>query len=78
MERKSEFHPSRPNLWIVCPLDESRPIKNYPVMLPDEYKKHGPEPRNNDGREYCWWCWRWTEKRLGLKETYDICPKCNK
>jgi hypothetical protein len=36
------------------------------------------EPRNNDGRRHCWWCWSWTEKRQGFTAEYDICPKCEK
>jgi len=37
-----------------------------------------PEPRNNDGRRHCWWCWSWTERKEGFTGMYDICPKCGK
>lgn len=40
--------------------------------------KADSEPRNNDGRRHCWWCWLWTEKRQGFTAEYDICLKCNK
>lgn len=37
-----------------------------------------PEPRNNDGRRHCWWCWSWTRRAEGFTGVYDICPKCGK
>lgn len=35
-------------------------------------------PKNNDGRDRCFWCDTPTEKRQGLMELYDFCPKCGK
>ncbi len=36
------------------------------------------EPRNNDGRNTCWWCGIKTKKVQGFTSEYDICPKCEK
>jgi len=37
----------------------------------------GSEPRNNDGRQECFWCAGIkTQKRGG--GLYDVCPKCGK
>lgn len=38
--------------------------------------KNVSEPRNNDGRDFCYWCNIKTQKRGD--GAYDICPKCGK
>jgi len=39
--------------------------------------KGGSEPRNNDGRQECFWCFGTkTERRGG--GMYDVCPRCEK
>jgi hypothetical protein len=71
----------------VMPLDWSK-HKQLLEKLQEAVRKVGrsavvarqgdSEPRNNDGRRHCWWCWSWTEKRQGFTAEYDICPKCEK
>jgi len=36
------------------------------------------EPKNNDGREECFWCGGKTDTRQGFSSTWNICPKCKK
>lgn len=36
------------------------------------------EPRNNDGRETCWWCGGATKKSQGFSGTWDVCQECGK
>lgn len=43
------------------------------VLLADE-----PEPKNNDGRSFCFWCRRPTEKIAGFQSNYDFCRSCKK
>jgi hypothetical protein len=42
----------------------------------------GPEPKNNDGREICWWCSSPTKKVPGglPAEVWDVCidKECGK
>jgi hypothetical protein len=43
-------------------------------------KEKETEPKNNDGRDECYWCWprEKTEKIPGLNRIYNICPRCKK
>lgn len=36
------------------------------------------EPKNNDGRDFCFWCGIRTEKKQLFNSFYNICPKCRK
>jgi hypothetical protein len=36
------------------------------------------KPKNNDGRDTCYWCKAPTKKIQGLIDMYDICTKCGK
>ena len=47
------------------------------VPAPDNCPRvSSAEPRNNDGRESCFWCSVPTAKRGG--GAYDVCPKCGR
>jgi hypothetical protein len=35
-------------------------------------------PRNNDGRDKCYWCQAPTKEYIGLFQTGHICSKCGK
>jgi hypothetical protein len=37
-----------------------------------------PEPKNNDGRDRCFWCNVATKRIEGFSNVYNICPKCGK
>jgi hypothetical protein len=58
------------------------PRGSAPFFLIEGVVPAGPEPRNNDGRETCWWCGRndgkvvHTQKRGG--GAYDVCPNCQR
>jgi hypothetical protein len=43
-------------------------------------KKDKSEPKNNDGRDECYWCrpTQKTQKKPRLNGYYDICPQCKK
>jgi hypothetical protein len=47
-----------------------------PMMLVLQGKR--TEPRNNDGRRYCWWCGSPTKRVPGVIDVYDICTECGK
>lgn len=36
------------------------------------------EPKNNQGRESCYWCGNKTEKVSGIMSFYNVCPRCKK
>ena len=36
------------------------------------------EPRDNDGREYCFWCGKKTVLVDGFRLRYDYCKECKK
>lgn len=36
------------------------------------------KPKNNQGRETCFWCQNPTKKVEGFSTFYDVCPKCGK
>ena len=59
-----------------CPYGECNPFGGAIIIVRLPHVL--PEPRNNDGRSHCWWCWSWTEKRQGFTAEYDVCPKCGK
>jgi len=37
-----------------------------------------PEPKNNDGRDKCFWCGMPTKKVPTMISNYDICSKCGR
>jgi hypothetical protein len=45
----------------------------------DEILKDDEEPKNNDGRDRCYWCGTPTKQVAGIRfSNYNICPKCKK
>lgn len=40
--------------------------------------KEKEEPKDNDGREECFWCGTKTVKKCLLTSSYDECPNCGK
>jgi len=76
-------------VWVG--VEGSRSLIGFGIRLPEgrfhalppgspplflSTKPDGPEPRNNDGREECFWCCIPTEKRGD--DRYDVCPNCGR
>lgn len=53
-------------------------VLHYDVVFKDNKLDNDPGiiPRNNDGRDTCYWCNVPTQKRGN--GAYDVCPKCGK
>ena len=45
---------------------------------PAKEPKSGKEPKNNDGREYCYWCNEKTEPLDMWNYFGNVCPRCKK
>jgi hypothetical protein len=50
----------------------------FKVGKPKFVGKYVEEPKNNDGRQSCFWCGAPTKKRQGFSAMYDICSACGK
>jgi len=64
------------NPYITCCDHQVGRLPLVEIDWETNSKPLGSEPRNNDGRESCFWCSIPTAKRGG--GMYDVCPKCGR
>lgn len=59
-------------LKYECEYDGQSKTIVHRIKIEDE-----EEPKNNDGREFCFWCVGVKTKKRG-GGAYDVCPECER
>lgn len=76
-------------VWVCQDKDTLEQIKDPKTKMVTSasivrfFKAHfdrtGPEPKNNDGREFCFWCAAPTvEVNWGMRIEHRMCPNCKR
>lgn len=68
--------------WAKDAIDQALDNQLTPFWINPDYNFTDIhyEPKNNDGRDHCFWCKEETKQYIGFNYNtfYNVCPKCNK